>query len=103
MSKPLKFHSTVKTKLTSGCRYIHIMNGDSHQDEGTKSQCSEDLIGRFLLGIEEGGLLSCQGWSEELGYPLGTPQGPPVESTNAINRSFAYGTTVSYDKATREA
>ena len=31
----------------------------------------------FLIAVEEGAVLGCNGWQEDFGRPLGAPAGPP--------------------------
>ena len=40
-----------------------------------ESQCGESAIAMFLLAVEPGAVLLCQGWSEEFGRALGLPLG----------------------------
>ena len=86
--------------------YIYFMQGDSH---GTSlaTRCSPDDIIAFLLVLEEGMIIGCNGWGATQGLraiprswwtsKLGKPLGPPVTVGGVVSRSFASGVRVRYD------
>lgn len=53
----------------------------------------------FLLAVEEGAFLGCNGWVKEFGYPLGKPLGKAVvnEQEGTMSRKFASGTSVMWN------
>eukprot|EP01052_Picozoa_sp_SAG31_P006299 SAG31_NODE_288_length_18400_cov_55.018851_2_plen_554_part_00 len=86
--------------------YVYFMQGDSH-GTGMVCGCSAADIIHFLLIIEEGMVIGCNGrddstkhavppqswWSSKLGQPVG----PPQTVGHRVIRSFASGVRVWYD------
>jgi hypothetical protein len=59
-----------------------------------------DLVASFLLAVERGAFLGCNGWDEAvMGRPLGHPQGPYRRDAAGIMlyRNFSTGTLVTWD------
>jgi len=106
--KPFKadaIHERVLAYLQSGYRYVYFMADQQTDSDPSDLQpsCSEDHIGLFLLGVEEGCILGCNGWSEDFERPLGAPLGNATRSGDIMTRKFASGTYVEYDVAKRTA
>ena len=51
----------------------------------------------FLLGVEKGAILGCNGWDERFSKPLGEPAGPAVQKGDQVERHFKSGTYVTWD------
>lgn len=51
----------------------------------------------FLLGVEKGAILGCNGWDKQFSKPLGDPIGPAVQKGNSVERHFKSGTYVTWD------
>jgi hypothetical protein len=94
--------------------YLYFMLGDSG-DNSTRiaKKCGDDVIATFLLVLEEGSILGCNGWDDRFGYALGDPLGPPqlvaVEGTvegavegAVVERKFKSGTVARFDPATKK-
>ena len=81
--------------------WIHPWGDD--KVAGTVSLCDDDDIVGFLLGVEEGAFLSCQGWAEQFAFPLGNPLGPATMNSSSLTRTFTSGTRVTYNQATSAA
>jgi len=58
-------------------------------------------VALFLVAVEEGGLLGCNGWDPTFEYPLGEPTGPAVVNGTIYTRTFASGTVATFDDSTR--
>lgn len=95
---PLQFAKEVKTTLST-YQYGHVQTRDLIDGDctSTKSSCTEDEIAMFLLGVEEGVFLGCNGWDENFSKPLGTPLGPATQKNKIIERHFKSGTYVTWD------
>lgn len=63
--------------------------------------CSEDMVAKFLVAVEQGGLIGCNGWQGEYGNPLGDPKGPATKQGKAYTRTFSSGTVAMYDDSTK--
>lgn len=68
-----------------------------HDPHITKSNCTDDQIAAFLLAVEKGAFLGCNGWNKQFAKPLGDPLGPAKTKGNIMSRKFASGTSVSWD------
>jgi len=61
------------------------------------------MIAKFLLTAEEGAFLGCNGWDDRFSKPLGQPTGAMKQQKDGtLARSFASGTTVSWNPAAEE-
>ena len=101
--------------------YVFFMQGDSNsQPDQTDAEamacgCTPGDVVNFLLVVEEGMILGCNGreasskghavpprdWWDR---PLGTPLGPPVTSPEGLaTRKFASGTVATMNLKTKEA
>ena len=99
-------------------RYVYFMMGDSHSTAQHATAmtcgCTPENVAIFLLILEEGCILGCNGRSDSPQHPvpplawwsnhLGNPVGPPVTSAdNVVTRVFTSGTTVTYNMNTNES
>ena len=60
-----------------------------------ESRCGATAIAMFLLAVEPGAVLLCQGWDDDFAQPLGLPTAPAAmdAETGTWTRSFARGAT----------
>ena len=95
---PLKFAQDIQTSLNT-YKYAHIQTKDLIDGDCTsvKSSCTTDDIAMFLLGVEKGAFLGCNGWDDQFDKPLGNPLGPAVQKNNQMERHFKSGTYVTWD------
>lgn len=85
-------------------RYISIGQNalgavkSGYNSSAFQSQCGESGIALFLMAVEPGCVLMCNGWSDEYAHPLGMPQGPASydAATWTWRRDFASGTSASW-------
>ena len=79
--------------------YIHIQTKDLINGDCTsvQSSCSTDDIATFLLALEKGAFLGCNGWDDQFDKPLGEPMGPAEKTGNKLERHFKSGTYVTWD------
>jgi hypothetical protein len=63
------------------------------------SACSDDDVAIFMLAVEPGAFIGCNGWdAQNFGKPLGAPLGPYRRFANGTYfREFKSGTTVAWD------
>ena len=103
IKSPLSFAKQVKSTLGT-FRYCYIMTGDHKNGDctDTKPSCSSDEIVMFLLAVEKGAILGCNGWDEDFGKPLGDPLGPATQKNNTVERHFKMGTYVTWDLAKKK-
>ena len=102
---PEKMNATVAARTTSGLDhrgpYVHISHGDqksTHDPHDVASVCSNDDIALFMLAVQPGAFLGCNGWDPRFAKPLGTPKGPMVRAADGTySRNFMSGTTVTWD------
>jgi hypothetical protein len=79
--------------------YKYVMVGTDDQLEQDvhnpqfDSSCSETALAMFLLAVEPGAVLLCQGWSNDFAQPLGMPTAATStdRETGSWTRSFAHG------------
>ena len=76
--------------------------GQNLADGRSLQRCSDDLVAQFLLAVEPGAFLLCNGWDARFGRPLGLPTGPPVAAADNTtwSRSFASGVVATWNTAT---
>ena len=98
IKSPLQFAHNVQTALST-YQYCYIMTRDLINGDctSTKSSCTDDQIAMFLLAVEKGAILGCNGWDEQFSKPLGDPTGPAVQKGNDVERKFTSGTYVTWD------
>ena len=75
---PAQMNATIARHMTSGLDhrgpYVHISHGDqktSHDPHDVTSKCSSDDVALFMLGVEPGAFLGCNGWDPSFAKPLG--------------------------------
>ena len=68
-----------------------------HDPTNTTSQCPPRMVALFLLAVEEGAFLGCQGWSEDFARPLGKPLSAATTTGLTMSRHFESGTWVEWD------
>ena len=102
IKSPLHFAQDIQTGLSTypycWIQTRDLINGDC---TSTKSSCSEDEIAMFLLGVERGAILGCNGWDEQFSKPLGDPLGPAVQKGDQVERHFKSGTYVTWNLANK--
>ena len=67
------------------------------------SECSQAEIAAFMLALQPGCYLMCQGWDKQFEFQMGAPLGPAVSRDGRLVRQFASGTRVEYITATQTA
>ena len=99
IDSPLKFAKKLQAGVSDHL-YVYVQTGDFIDGGCTdfvKSTCSEYQVAMFLLAVEEGAILGCNGWDEQFSKPLGVPLGPAVQKGNTVERHFKSGTYVTWD------
>ena len=86
-------------KALKNYTYAHIQTRDLINGDctSTKSSCSTEEIVKFLLAVEKGAFLGCNGWDDQFDKPLGDPLGPAVKNKDMWERHFKSGTYVTWD------
>lgn len=95
---PLNFANDVKAQLSNHqyC-YVHMRDLQGGDCTSIESSCKTDEIVFFLLGVETGAILGCNGWDDQFSKPLGDPLGPAVQKGMQLERHFKSGTYVTWD------
>lgn len=95
---PLNFANDVKAQLSNHqyC-YVHMRDLQGGDCTSIESSCKTDEIVFFLLGMETGAILGCNGWDDQFSKPLGDPLGPAVQKGKQLERHFKSGTYVTWD------
>ena len=95
LESPLSFAQDIQTAL-SKLQYCYVQTTDLINGDctNTSSSCSENEIAMFLLGVERGAILGCNGWDKQFSKPLGDPLGPAVQKGDQVERHFKSGTYV---------
>ena len=98
LESPLNFAQDIQTAL-SKVQYCYVQTTDLINGDctSTNSSCSENQIAMFLLGVERGAILGCNGWDEQFSKPLGDPLGPAVQKGDQVERRFKSGTYVTWN------
>eukprot|EP01065_Artemidia_motanka_P011112 TRINITY_DN1597_c0_g1_i2.p1 TRINITY_DN1597_c0_g1~~TRINITY_DN1597_c0_g1_i2.p1 ORF type:complete len:356 (+),score=137.39 TRINITY_DN1597_c0_g1_i2:77-1144(+) len=65
------------------------------------SECDEDSVIAFLLAVEPGAFLECNGWADEFAYSLGDATAPAAQHGDVWTRSFTSGTNVTWNTKTK--
>lgn len=60
-------------------------------------KCTEDDVAAFLMVMEEKVFFQCEKWMDIYMNPLGKPTGPASKKGTTYSRSFASGTTATWD------
>lgn len=100
LKDPVLMINTIKSTLDQFLYAWVYYAGDQkwgHDPNDVSSECTDDNIAIFLLAVEEGAFLECNGWDEQFAKPLGNPLGPATTHGNIMNRTFASGTFVTWD------
>ena len=96
---PLKLQSAINSTLKK-TTFAYLKTDDQktdHDPTDISSACSDDLIAAFLLALQKGVFLGCNGWDSRFDLPLGDPVGPMQEGHDgSLSRQFASGTNVSW-------
>ena len=106
-------HAQIVTTLRN-YSYIYFMQGDSHNGAETMAcACTPEDVVHFLLILEEGAVLGCNGREPSAKHatppqswwdsPLGRPLGPPVTSAGVVSRKFESGAVARYDLRAKKA
>lgn len=95
---PLQLAKEIQNGLNSS-RYVYVQTHDLIDGDCTSVQslCSQQQVAAFLLAVEKGAILGCDGWDEDFSKPLGDPLGPAVKNGNQLVRHFKSGTYVMWD------
>ena len=102
-STPGSVNETIQKQLRL-MPYVHINHGDqktNHDPADVSSTCSSDEVAAFMLAVEPGAFLGCNGWDpDNFGKPLGDPSGPAqVAADGTLWRNFSSGTSVLWSPA----
>ena len=81
--------------------YRYVVVGEDAETQSAErnpafeSRCGATAIAMFLLAVEPGAVLLCQGWDDDFAQPLGLPTAPAAmdAETGTWTRSFARGAT----------
>jgi hypothetical protein len=71
--------------------------GQNISNDGSLRMCTEDTLAQFLLGVEPGAYLLCNGWDTRFGRPLGLPIGNATAAGKIWSRSFKSGVVARWD------
>ena len=98
--------TVASNRNSSKYEYLIFVSGYSNlardpNDVGSK--CSHQVVAAFMLALQPGCFLVCQGWDEMFAYPLGDPLGPAITADGVMRRTFASGTSVEYDMSSEKA
>jgi hypothetical protein len=105
---------------TAGGNYVVVGGSNAYSNPKTETlpagqdlgdgrvslqRCSDDVLAQFLLAVEPGAFLLCNGWDARFGRPLGLPLAPPAQAggkngTGTWSRAFASGVVARWDSAT---
>lgn len=84
--------------------YVQVQDQGSSSDPSIiQSVCKKNTVAVFLLAVERGAVIGCNGWDEQFEKPLGDPLGPARVEGDVVSRNFTSGTWVSYNAGTNEA
>ena len=74
-----------------------LPSGQNISDGRSLQRCDDNTVAQFLLGLEPGAYLLCNGWDSRFGRKLGSPLGPPTQAGALWERSFASGVVATWD------
>merc|ERR1719446_199264 len=79
-----------------GCQNCYSSPGS--EKSALPSQCDDSKVALFLLAVEPGAFLLCNGWDDKYSLPLGLPKSAAKQNskTGAWSRSFVGGTRVTW-------
>ena len=99
-SQPQQMAQNIQAQLANKT-YVHVTTPDQttdHDPNDISSSCTTDMIASFMLALEPGAFLGCNGWDDEnFGRPLGKPLFPMRTAGHMLFRNFSTGTYVTYD------
>jgi len=113
-TKPHNLAKNIRKALET-VAYVHVVHdlptGDQKADARPPSDitsiCTTNLVASFLLGVEPGAFLGCNGWdAANMGRPLGLPLGPMQGCGGGwdsggggqlLCRNFSSGTSVTWN------
>ena len=77
--------------------------GQNLADGRSLRTCSEALVAEFLMALEPGMFLLCNGWDDRFDRKLGKPLGKAVEdsASGVWSRAFAGGVKATFDAKTK--
>ena len=81
-----------------------LIHGQNLSDGRSLHRCSETVVSLFLLALEPGLYLLCNGWDDRFDRPLGLPTSnatlDPI--TTVWRRAFAHGVVAHFNETSRE-
>lgn len=82
--------------LIVGCE--NCFSSPKAETSALKSHCSESMVAAFLLAVEPGAFLLCNGWDDNFALRLGSPMGAAKHDakSGAWSRNFAGGTKATW-------
>eukprot|EP00040_Diaphanoeca_grandis_P009453 m.48910 g.48910 ORF g.48910 m.48910 type:complete len:414 (-) comp20888_c0_seq1:86-1327(-) len=97
--------AVTKTVFANGYKYFLLLprafSSPNRPPPATVSMCSDFEIATFLLALEEGMFIGCNGWSDDFEKRLGNPTGPAVTTNGVMRRTFESGTSVMWTVGTQ--
>lgn len=105
-SNPQQLIQQIQTVMKhSGYKYVLVGGPYSNlvrSETDLSSKCSQFELGSFMLAVEPGMYLICQGWAAEFERLLGAPLGPAVVSAGMLTRQFESGTKVQWKLGSKD-
>ena len=103
-ASPLQLAWSIQ-KAFNTSRYVYVQTHDLMDGDCTSVQslCSQQQLAMFLLAVEKGAILGCDGWDEQFSKPLGDPLGPAEKTGNMLERHFKSGTYVTWDLSNNQS
>ena len=99
---PPELIAAVDNQLSKS-RYAYVYGArdqqPDHDPANYTSDCQPRFVAMFLLAVEEGAFLGCNGWIPAFGLPLGQPLAKAAVSADGLRmtRNFSSGTSVDWD------
>ena len=103
-ASPLQLARRIQEALNTS-RYVYVQTHDLMDGDCTSVQslCSQQQLAMFLLAVEQGAILGCDGWDEQFSKALGDPLGPAEKTGNMLERHFKSGTYVTWDLSNNQS
>merc|ERR1711957_164461 len=105
LSNPTTMINQVRTGLQNfkylvvGC--MNCYSNPATETSALESKCDESKVAVFLLAVEHGAFLLCNGWDERYSLHLGRPKGQAKRDDQGVwSRSFVGGTRVTWANGT---